>query len=74
MAPKTAKEAKKIADRKVRVKRTINQAGILALVAVYPTVNAITDWGALKAAIPALGFVALQALITDLYNRVSPAK
>lgn len=69
----TAKEAKKKADRVTRVKRTAAQFGIVALLAVYPTFLNVTDWSALKAALPTIGFVALGAIVTDVYNRVKPA-
>lgn len=66
-------EAKKRADRRQRVKRTIHQALIVALVMVYPALKVLTDWNALFTAFPALSFVAFQGLVTYLYNRVKPA-
>lgn len=73
MADKTLKEKKAIASRRSRVMRTVHQFLIVAVVAIYPVFQTATDWGALKALLPTLAFVALGAIVTDIYNRVRPA-
>lgn len=73
MSAKTLKEKKAIAARRSRVVRTVHQFLIVAFLAVYPTLVTLTDFGALKAALPSLAFVALGAIVTDIYNRVRPA-
>lgn len=70
---KTVKQQKARTDRVVRVKRTVQQLAITALVSVYPTLITATDWNALQALLPTLGFIALGGIVTDLYNRVRPA-
>lgn len=70
---KTVKEQKARTDRLVRVKRTAIQVAITAFVSVYPAFVTATDWNALQALLPTLGFIALGAVVADLHNRVKPA-
>lgn len=66
-------EAKKRADRRQRVKRTVIQLAITAFTAIYPTLVGVSDWNALQAILPTLGFIGFGAIVTDIYNRVKPA-
>jgi len=66
-------ELKKKQDRIQRVKRTAIQLTITAFTAIYPVFITATSWSALTALLPILGFIALGAVVTDIYNRVKPA-
>jgi hypothetical protein len=70
----TVKETKAKIERHSRVKRTVHQLLITAFVSVYPLLVAVEDWDALPALLPTIGFVAFGAIVTDVYNRVKPAK
>lgn len=70
---KTIKEQKVRSERRSRVRRTVHQLAITAFIAVYPTLVTVSDFDALQAILPTLGFVALGAVVTDLYNRVRAA-
>lgn len=70
---KTVKEQKARTERRSRVRRTAIQLAITAFTAVYPTLVSVSDWNALQAILPTLGFIAFGAVVTDLYNRVRPA-